>query len=156
MRHHVFGRTLSRPANQRLGLFNNLIKDLILRGKITTTKQKAKSIQGTIDGLVTQAKKNKINGSRVAQGVLRDKKVVSRFVGTIAPLFADRSSGFTRTIPLGKRKSDTAQMVRLEWVVEIPTQPVKVTPRVSVIPPKKVASPEKPKKVRKSPAKKSK
>lgn len=137
MRHHVFGRRLSRPTSQRLSLFNNLVKDLILRGKVTTTKQKAKSIQGTIDRLVTQAKKNKVNASRVAQAILRDKKVVSRFVGTIAPLFSDRSSGFTRMIPLGKRKSDTAQMVRLEWAVEVPFQPAKVTSPAAALPAKK-------------------
>lgn len=126
MLHRVYGRKFSRPLSQQQSLFKNLTKDFIIHGKLTTTKQKAKAIQGPLDHLVAQVRKNKITASREIHKIVGDKKIVAKLVGEIAPLFGDRTSGFTRIIPLGPR-SDTAQMVRLEWVVEIPTIAPKLT-----------------------------
>lgn len=117
--------------HERMSLFKNQTKDFIAHGKLTTTKQKAKSIQGSIDHLVASVRKDKVYASREALKVVGDKKIVAKLVGEIAPLFVDRVSGFTRIIPLGLR-SDTASMVRLEWVVDVPTAVIKPVQKVRV------------------------
>ena len=136
MLHHVYGRKFSRPDDQRASLLNNLIKDFIAHDRLVTTKERTKAIQGTIDHLVTVVKKDKVNGSRQALQILKDKRVVNRLVSIISPLFSNRPGGFTRTTPMGFR-SDTAQMVRLEWVVEIPSATKTISPAVKEKPVKK-------------------
>lgn len=120
MLHRVFGRKFSRPTGHRTSLFKNLVRQLVIYGRVTTTKQKAKAIQGMVDRLVVRAKKSGIAGLREVARVLGDKKAVSRLVNHIVPGLGDRPSGFTRIIPLGQRFSDAAEMVRLEWVVAPP------------------------------------
>jgi large subunit ribosomal protein L17 len=138
MLHHVRGRKLSRSTHHRTSLFKNLVKALIAHGRLVTTKEKAKAIQGMIDRLVSQAKKGPVVGSRLVAKVIVDKKLTARLVGTIAPLFSDRPGGFTRIIPLGPRRADTANMVRLEWVVAPVEKPIPA-------PFKKLKSPKSPK-----------
>ncbi|KKT75398.1 MAG: 50S ribosomal protein L17 [Microgenomates group bacterium GW2011_GWA1_Microgenomates_45_10] len=120
MLHHIYGRKFSRPTGHRTALFKNLVRSLVVHGRLTTTKPKAKAITGIIDRLVSRVKRNSVNGSRDAVKILGDKQIVRKFVSEIVPLFHDRAGGVTRTIPLGTRASDTAEMVRLEWVVEVP------------------------------------
>ena len=44
-------------------------------------------------------------------------KVVIKLFDEIASIYVNRAGGYTRMIPLARRISDIAQIVRLEWVV---------------------------------------
>lgn len=120
MLHRVYGRKFSRPTAHRSSLFKNLVRGLVTHGKLTTTKQRAKAVVGMIDRMVSKVKKDKLNGSREAIKILGDKKLVGRLVNEVVPLLGEVKGGVTRLVPLGARLSDTAEMVRLEWLVEIP------------------------------------
>lgn len=118
MRKNVFGRQFSRDTNQRKSLFKSLISSLILEESIKTTLEKAKAIKGDVDKLINKAKRG---NAKLA------KQLLQRSLGTIelekvikdlAPRLKDRTSGYTRIIKMGRRFSDNAAMVIMEWVVK--------------------------------------
>lgn len=116
----MFGRKLSRSRPAREALFSQLIRALILNGKIITTKAKVKAIQGQVEKFVTLAKKGDVNSRRQALADLDNAEdALGILFGKIAPVFSARKSGFTRLIALPSRKGDNAEMARLEWTEKI-------------------------------------
>ena len=116
MRKNVFGRQFSRDTNQRKALFKSLISSLILDESIKTTLEKAKAIKGDVDKIVNKAKKG---DNRLKVQLLQKHlgtPAMNKLIKDIAPRFKDRSSGYTRLIKLGRRFSDNAAMVLMEWV----------------------------------------
>ena len=117
MRNKVFGKQLSRSRKGRRALIRSLIKTLIVRGKITTTKAKAKAIQGQVDKLVTLGKKGTVSARRDVLAFLgNDRTVTDFFFMKQIPVFKNRTSGFTRIIILPRRRGDNAEMATLEWM----------------------------------------
>ena len=118
MRKNVFGRQFSRDTNQRKSLFKSLLSSLILEESIKTTLEKAKAIKGDADKIINKAKrgdeKQKIQLLQRSLGIREMKKVIK----DLAPRFKDRTSGYTRIIKLGRRFSDNAPMVVMEWVIK--------------------------------------
>lgn len=117
MKKKVFGRKLSRERATREALFVSLIENLVLKGKIVTTKAKAKSIIGLVDKLVVLAKKDSLSAKRsILKNLRGNKNVSTKLWKDIGPSFASRMSGFTTMVQLPNRKGDMAEIVRLEWV----------------------------------------
>ncbi|HTK03434.1 MAG TPA: 50S ribosomal protein L17 [Alphaproteobacteria bacterium] len=116
MNKKVFGRKLSRSRPAREALFSSLSRSMILTGKMTTTRAKAKAVVPDIEKLVTLSKKGDISSRRKALSMLDNAKdaTVALF-GKVATAFANRQSGFTRLTSLPRRKGDNAQQVRVEW-----------------------------------------
>ena len=116
MRHHIAGRQLGRPTDQRLSLYRNLIIDLLRYEKIQTTEAKAKSIQGQAERLITLAKKDDLAARRLAIARLGNVEIVEKLFTLIAPKYADRPGGYTRIIKLGPRLGDAAPMAIIQLV----------------------------------------
>jgi len=120
MRHHVAGRILSRDAGHRKLLFRNLIRDLYIHERITTTEAKARAIRAEAERLITKAKHgvtgNRVHAQRQLVAFLDDKTVVKKVFDEFAPRYASRNGGYTRMIKIGKRSGDAADMVILELV----------------------------------------
>lgn len=116
MKHRKKGRKLNRNTKQRKALFRNLIGGLITHGEIKTTEAKAKAIKRLTDKLVSKAKKGSLHVRRQIMAFLPDKEVANRLVDVVAPLFSDRNSGFTRIVRIGRRRGDSAKIVKLELV----------------------------------------
>jgi large subunit ribosomal protein L17 len=114
MRKNIFGRQFKRDANERKALFKGLISSLILRSRIKTTEEKAKSIKGEVDKIITKAKSDLAKARYLLQGQL-PQRVIDRVISEIAPRFSQRQGGYTRIIRIGRRFSDNAQMVLMEW-----------------------------------------
>ncbi|HSX40997.1 MAG TPA: 50S ribosomal protein L17 [Candidatus Saccharimonadales bacterium] len=114
MKKKVFGRTLGRDSNERQALFKNLMSSLVLHEKVETTEAKAKAIRGSIEKLVTKARKNGKNARRMVQADLLPH-ALEKFVNDVVPRFEKRPGGYTRIIRLGNRFSDNAAMVVMEW-----------------------------------------
>lgn len=138
MRKNVFGRQLKRDSNERKALFKGLISSLILHERIKTTEEKAKSIKSLADKIVTKAKKGEEKARQLLQGQL-SKKVLDKLIFKIAPRFETRQGGYTRIIKIGRRFSDNASVVILEWTeqneVKSPALPAgksKLSPRAQV------------------------
>lgn len=115
MRKNVFGRQLKRDKNERTALFKSLMSSLVLYGKITTTESKAKAIKGQVDKLITRVKRNTGNPSSFLNTYLIGQ-AGEKLVSEIVPRFSKRTSGYTRLIKLGRRFSDNASTVIMEWV----------------------------------------
>ncbi len=113
MRHSVFGRGLSRTKNERRRLLQGLARDVIVRGSIKTSLAKAKAVQPLVEKLVTLAKKGSV---REVEKVLASKDIEKLLNNDAKTRFANRNSGFTRIIKLGKRLGDATEEVLLQFV----------------------------------------
>lgn len=118
MRHRIYGRQFGRSKNERSALFRNLIGELILYGRVKTTAAKALAVKPFVDKLVTRAKRADLTSRRELIARL-PKQAAFLLIDTIAPHFANRTSGFSRIIHMVPRKGDQAEMVLLEWVEKI-------------------------------------
>lgn len=118
MRKNVFGRQFSRDTNQRKSLFKSLISSLILDESIKTTMEKAKAIKGDADKVISMAKRG---DEKLARQLLQRSLgtvEIEKVIKDLAPRLSGRTSGYTRIIKLGRRFSDNASMVVMEWVVK--------------------------------------
>jgi large subunit ribosomal protein L17 len=161
MRKNVFGRQFSRDTNQRKSLFKSLISALILQESIKTTLEKAKAIKGDVDKIINRAKRGNENLAvqllQRSLGVQEMKKVIK----DLAPRFKDRTSGYTRIVKLGRRFSDNAAMVAMEWVIKSQKSPApsggnlkSQNLTVKELPAGKIEKEQKAKKIEVKPAKK--
>lgn len=118
MRKNVFGRQLSRDTKQRKALFRSLLSSLIFKESIRTTLEKAKAIKADADKIINKAKRG--DEKLAVQLLKRDLGIdaMDKVIKDLALRFKDRTSGYTRIIRLGRRFSDNAEMVVMEWVVK--------------------------------------
>lgn len=115
MRKRVFGRHLKRDTNERKALFKNLMTELVLHEKITTTEEKAKSIRGQVEKLITKAKRKGAQSEYLLQPYF-SSEAVKKIITDIAVRFANRPGGYTRIVKLGNRFNDNASMAVIELV----------------------------------------
>lgn len=116
----VFGRKFSRGRKGRTALFRSLVRALVLSGKIVTTKERAKAVQGQIDKYTSHAKKGGVALRRkVLAEMGNDRETVDKLFREVVSVFSERKSGFTKITLLPRRKGDNAEMARLEWVEEV-------------------------------------
>jgi large subunit ribosomal protein L17 len=150
MRHKKNMVKLGRPAEARKALLSSLVANFIEEQRIKTTLPKARQTRMLAEKMVTVAKKALVagtpealmKGKRQALAVLRHRKHMDKLFTAIAPQYKDRLGGYTRIVKLGRRGSDSSEMVLLEWVnlapvdkrrkaktddVEKPVEPVKET-----------------------------
>lgn len=122
MRHRIVGRILGRDAGHRKALFRNLVRELYLHGRITTTEAKARAIRAEAEKLITKAKHgiadggNRVHAQRQVVAYLNDKTIAKKLFDEIAPRYVARPGGYTRMIKIGKRLGDAADMAVLELV----------------------------------------
>ncbi|MDY7017427.1 MAG: 50S ribosomal protein L17 [Nitrospirota bacterium] len=116
MKHRIAHRKLGRNTSHRLALLRNLLRSLILHGKIQTTHEKAREAGRLFDRMVGRAKKGDLASVRLIARVLVERDIVRRLVAEIAPKMQTRSSGFTRIIKIGFRRGDGAGVSILEIV----------------------------------------
>lgn len=122
MRHRVAGSKLGRTSDQRKALFRNLIRELYIHERITTTEAKARAVRADAEKLITKAKRgladggNRVHAQRQVVAYLNDQTVAKKVFDEIAPRYTDRPGGYTRLLKIGKRVGDAADMAILELV----------------------------------------
>lgn len=122
MRHQISGRILGRDAGHRKALFRNLVRELYIHERITTTEAKARAIRGDAEKLITKAKRgladggNRVHAQRTVNSFLNDRDVSKKVFDVLAPRYTNRPGGYTRIIKLGKRQGDAADMAIIELV----------------------------------------
>jgi len=122
MRHRVAGRKLGRTSDQRRALFRNLVRELYLHERITTTEAKARAVRADAEKLITKAKQgladggNRVHAQRQLVAYLNDQTVAKKVFDVIAPRYNERPGGYTRMLKIGKRLGDAADMAILELV----------------------------------------
>ena len=116
MRHRQAGRKLNRTSSHRKSLFKNMAQALIKHEQIVTTLPKAKELKKVIEKLITLGKKSNLHARRLAFNQIRDKEMVSKLFGILAPRYLDRSGGYSRVLKAGFRYGDSAPMAVIELV----------------------------------------
>lgn len=119
MRHRKKTVKLGRTSEHRNELLANLVCALIDNNRIKTTMPKAKAARSLAEKMVTLSKKGTLTARRQAIATLKNENCIRELFDNVAPAFADRAGGYTRIIKLGRRMSDSSEMVLLEWVDEI-------------------------------------
>jgi large subunit ribosomal protein L17 len=119
MRHRRQGPKLNRSPAHRQAMAANLATALLTHGRIQTTAPKAKLARGVAERAITLAKENTLHSRRQAIALLRNKEVTYRLFDTIGPAFSEVQGGYTRTLKLGPRQGDAAEMVLLELTHEV-------------------------------------
>lgn len=109
-KHRKFGR----ESVQRRTLYRALATALIEHGKIKTTDAKAKSLASHVAKLITTAKKGDLSARRLLLAQIGEK-AARKLMTEVAPNMSGRHGGYTRTIRLGQRRSDSAPMVIIEF-----------------------------------------
>lgn len=122
MRKRVFGHQLSRTKNQRKALFRGLIASLIKNGQLKTTLAKGRATRPAVEKLITKAKRATLNDRRQILKFLQKRSLVNRLCDVIAPVFKEKKGGYTRMIKVGRRKGDSAEMVKLMFTEDIPLE----------------------------------
>ena len=148
MRHSVYGRKLSRTKNERRRLFAGLVRDLFIRDGIVTTLAKAKAVQPIVEKLITKAKTGTEFKRRQVDAVVTDRQLTASIFEAAKTRFANRTSGFTRIIKLGKKRGDATDTALLSFVDErvvVETIAAPVSAATSDKSPKKLKLPKSPK-----------
>lgn len=115
MRHAKKRLQLGRFTSWHDATIRSLARNMVICQSIKTTLTRAKASKQMIEKLVTLGKENTLFARRQAQKVLGEHRLVNLLFNEIAPRFANRNSGFTRIIGLGKRRGDDAEMVIFEF-----------------------------------------
>ena len=131
MRHRKKTVKLGRTSAHRNELLSNLVCALIDNKRIKTTLPKARAARCLADKMVTLGKKGTLAARRQAIATLKQDKSVKELFEAVAPTFTDRPGGYTRIIKLGRRISDSSEMVLLEWVDSVATPVVEEVAEVA-------------------------
>ena len=125
MRHSKKRLQINRFTSWYKATVISLARSVILYQNIRTTPQKARAARPLVEKLIWLAKSNTLGAKRQAYKILGEHKLVSMLFKEIGPLFAKRQSGFTRTIGLGKRRGDNAELVIFELTEKKAKEPKK-------------------------------
>ena len=121
MRHNKGLRKLGRTTSHRRALLRNLTTSLFRHERIKTTLPKAKELRPIAEKLITIARRDDLHSRRRVLREVSDKEVVKKLFGTLAPRFATRPGGYTRTLRLNPRPGDGADMAIVELIGSEPT-----------------------------------
>ena len=141
MRHRKHTFKIGRTASHRRCMIANMVKSLIVHGRIRTTERKASELKRHADHVVTLAKSNTLANKRKIIGDLMirynslttkearaaktgdtssyntDRKVISK-LDELAKRFTNRNGGFTRVLKEGYRVGDGASLCYIEYLSE--------------------------------------
>ena len=109
-------KKLGRNSEHRKSMLRNLVTDLLREGRITTTDMRAKEAGRQAEKMITIAKKGDLHARRQVLEYVFDEDGVTKLFDEIAPRYADRNGGYTRTLKLGPRLGDNSEVVYLELV----------------------------------------
>ncbi|MDY3126739.1 MAG: 50S ribosomal protein L17 [Corynebacterium sp.] len=112
------GARLGGSAKQQAHLLSNLAASLFEHGAIKTTDAKAKMLRPYAEKIITKAKGGTLADRREVLKLIPHKDVVAHLFDEVAPKFADRNGGYTRTIKLDNRTGDNAPMSQISLVLE--------------------------------------
>ena len=113
---------LARNTAQRKALLRDLVTDLIINERITTTLSKAKELRKFADKAITLGKKGDLAAIRQVASFVRKEETgngqdaVQKLFKELAPRYKDRNGGYTRIIKVGPRQGDNAPMAIIEYI----------------------------------------
>ncbi|MFZ2310579.1 MAG: 50S ribosomal protein L17 [Patescibacteria group bacterium] len=116
MRHRNKNKILDRKKGPRELMLRNLASSIMLYEKVKTTRAKAAAVRPLVEKLITISKVGDLNARRSLLEVLLQKNAVLKAMEVLSIRYKERNGGYTRTIKLGTRQGDGAEMVQIELV----------------------------------------
>lgn len=141
MRHNKRSCKLGRTTSHRRALFANMLKSLVVHGRLVTTVAKAKELRRFADRLITLAKRDTIDAKRKVRAKLMlrynkltpkqaraakegdvssyndDRKVLGILFDDLKTRFSDREGGYSRILRTGlRRRGDSAEKCIIEYI----------------------------------------
>jgi large subunit ribosomal protein L17 len=113
---------LNRRSDQRKAMLRDLVTQLIIHERITTTETKAKEVKRLVERMVTLGKKGTLASRRQAAQLVRflavteDQNALQKLFDDIAPRYTERNGGYTRIYKMGPRRGDATPMAIIEFV----------------------------------------
>lgn len=112
------GARLGGSASHQKKILSNLAAALFEHGAIKTTDAKAKMLRPYAEKLITKAKSGTLADRRAVLAQVPNKAVVAHLFDDLAPQFANREGGYTRSIKIENRSGDNAPMTMISLVLE--------------------------------------
>ncbi len=110
-------RKLGVDNKHRRSMLANLVKDVIMNGKVITTETRAKEVRKFVDKMITYGKDGSLVSRRNALAFLHnDNEVVKKIFDELAVKYATRNGGYTRILKLDERRGDNALLAVIELV----------------------------------------
>ena len=97
MRHRRTVPKLGRTPAHRKAMLRNMVTSLFREERVETTVPKAKEARRVAERMITAAKRGNLHARRRASRVVRDAAVLKKLFDEIAPRFATRPGGYTRS-----------------------------------------------------------
>jgi large subunit ribosomal protein L17 len=107
------GRKFHRKTDQRRAFLKTLASSLVLKEKMKTTEARAKEVSSFLEKKITNAKKGGLSAQKLLLKTF-SKQVTDKLLKELAPRFKERKGGYSRIIKLGKKQSDSSEMVQIE------------------------------------------
>ena len=120
MRHRMAKKSFNRDTKARRSLLNGVVIAVLEHGEIVTTRAKAKAAIPLIDSAISRAKVGDLAARRQLHRRFGRRDVVNNLCDRVAPVFANRQSGFTRLTLIGNRRGDNTALYRLSLVETLP------------------------------------
>lgn len=112
------GARLGGSSHNQKRILSNLAAALFEHGAIKTTDAKAKVLRPFAEKLITKAKSGTVHDRRLVAAQIPQKHIVKYLFDELAPQFANREGGYTRSIKLENRAGDNAPMTQVSLVLE--------------------------------------
>ena len=109
-------KKLNRTSEHRKALLKNMLNSLIKYEQIKTTLPKAKFLKPQAEKLITLAKKDTLQTTKLLVSKLQDIKTAGKLKKTLSKRYEKRNGGYTRIIKAGFRYGDNAPMAIIEFV----------------------------------------
>ncbi len=116
------GRKLGRKTDHRLSMLRGQVTFLLEKGRLETTKTRAKEVQSLAEKMITLGKQNNLASRRQALAFITKEDVVKKLFDEIAPSYEGRNGGYTRVLLIGPRRGDAAEMAMIELISEEKTE----------------------------------
>jgi large subunit ribosomal protein L17 len=116
MRHLKSGFKLGKQPAHRRAVLRNLVTNLIVNERITTTILRAKATRRLAEKMITLGKRDTLHTRRQAAAFLQTPDATKKLFADLAPRFADRPGGYTRIIRRGWRIGDGAELAIIEFI----------------------------------------
>ena len=97
-------------------MLRNLASSILLYEKVKTTKAKAAAVRPLVERMITAAKAGDLAARRGLIKVLLQKNAVKKAMEVLGDRYKKRPGGYTRTVKLGARPGDGAEIVQIELV----------------------------------------
>lgn len=107
---------LGRTSAHRRAMFRSIVTALFLKERICTTEAKARQLRPIAEKLITAARRDSLQGRRLAARFLTDKEAVRKLFDSIGPRYRNRPGGYTRIVKLERRTGDSAPKAIVELI----------------------------------------